>query len=43
MTEVNQAGKFLFGKGSRKIENIPPKQAALIQHIKRAVYQAGHI
>lgn len=43
--EVNQARKFLFGKGNMKIKNIAPTQAAVVQHIKRAIYQAkaGHI
>ena len=26
-----------------EIGNIPPTQTALVQHIKRAVYQTGHI
>ena len=26
-----------------KIENIPPSSSALLQHIKRAALQAGHI
>jgi len=25
------------------MENLPPTKAALVQHAKRAVYQAGHI
>ena len=33
---VNDARKYLFSKKSRQIENIPPSQSALIQHIKRA-------
>ena len=28
---------------SRNIENIPPTQAALDQHIKRSSYQSGHV
>jgi len=26
----------------KAIEDLPPTKAALIQHIKRAAYQAGH-
>ena len=40
---VNKARQDLFSKGKRTIENIPPSQAALLQHTKRAVFQAGHI
>ena len=39
--EVNEARKYLFTQKSRSIENIPPTQAALTQHIKRASYQAN--
>ena len=42
-TTVNEARQELFSKGNRTIENIPPTQAALLQHTRRAVYQAGHI
>lgn len=37
---VNEARKHLFTRKSRSLENIPPTQAALRQHIKRAMYQA---
>ena len=41
---VNVARQELFLKKSRaQIENIPPTQAALLQHTKRAVYQASHV
>ena len=33
----------MFGQGSRTIEHIPPIRATLIQHLKRAVYQAGYV
>ena len=33
----------LFTSKGRSLETIPPTQGALIQHIKRAAYQAGHI
>ena len=43
LSHVNEARKQLFAFGNRKIENIPPTLHALEQHVKRAVYQAGHI
>ena len=39
--EVNEARKQLFAHKGRTLENIPPTQAALKQHIKRACYQAN--
>lgn len=39
--EVNKARNQLFTKKSRTLDNIPPTQAALKQHIKRASYQAN--
>ena len=41
-TSVNQARKELFAQKGRAIDLIPPTQAALIQHVKRATYQAGY-
>ena len=43
LSTVHAARQHLFSRGSRSLENIPPTRAALIQHIKRAVYQAGHV
>ena len=40
---MNKARQELFSKGNRTLENIPQPQAALLQHTRRAVYQAGHI
>ena len=40
---VNEARRELFVRGTRSLENIPPTHTALIQHIKRAVYQAGYV
>ena len=40
---VNEARKRLFACGNRKSENIPPTRAALMQHAKRAAFQAGHV
>ena len=43
LTDVNTARIHLFSSGNRQIENIPPTEACLIQHIKRAAYQAGYV
>ena len=40
-TEVNDARRQLFTQKYRTLENIPPTQAALKQHIKRTCYQAN--
>ena len=42
LSEVYQARKALFAKG-RQLDRIPPTKAALLEHSKRAAYQAGHI
>ena len=39
--KINDARKWLFTQRSRSLENIPPTQAALTQHIRRASYQAN--
>ena len=41
LTRVNDARKHVFAQKSRGIENIPTTQAALVEHIKRACYQAN--
>ena len=38
---VNECRKMLFTKKNRSIDNIPPTAAALLQHSRRACYQAG--
>ena len=40
ITEVDVARKDLFTRKSRSLENIPPTQDALKQHLKRASYQS---
>ena len=40
LVKVNDARKWLFTQRSRSLESIPPTQAALTQHTKRASYQA---
>jgi len=42
LSRVNEARKQLFTH-NRKMVNIPPTLHALEQHVKRAVFQAGHI
>lgn len=42
-TDVYTARLHLFSKLERQMESIPPSQAALLQHVKRATYQGGHI
>ena len=39
--EVNEARKHLFSQNSRTLENIPPTQAAMKEHIKRLCFQAN--
>eukprot|EP00794_Sanderia_malayensis_P004942 gene4942-5588_t len=40
---VNEARKHLFTQKGRQINNIPPTKGALLQHVKRASYQAGFV
>jgi len=40
---LDAARCYLFTKKSGEIENIPPTEAALLEHTKRAAFQAGHI
>ena len=42
-TQVNEARQKLFIKGTRSLENIPPTKGALVQHVHRAILQAGYI
>ena len=39
---VNEARKQLFAKKGRRMEDLPPTQAALVQHAKRAAIQSGY-
>ena len=41
LTSINEAREVLFCKKNRSVERIPPTQNALLQHVRRAVYQAG--
>lgn len=40
---VNDARKQLFTRKGRQFHALPPTRAALVQHVKRTTYQAGHI
>jgi len=40
---LDPAKHYLFSMKSREIENILPTAAALLEHMKRAAFQAGHI
>lgn len=42
-TRVNDARLELFARKQRSFDSIPPTQAALLEHAKRAAYQAGVI
>ena len=41
ITNVDECRRMLFTKKGRTVDSIPPTKDALLQHIKRAVYQAG--
>ena len=41
IVNVNDARKQLFTQKSRSLENLPPSQEALKQHIKRACFQSN--
>ena len=43
VTRVNQARKYLFSKGKKSLDTIPPAQAALFEHSKRSALQAVFI
>ena len=41
-TEIDKARRKLFAK-RHNVQSIPPNKAALEGHVKRAVYQGGHV
>ena len=41
--DVNHAWQSMFSQGTRSIESIPPMQASLEEHVKRAAFQASHV
>ena len=42
-TDIDAVRPDMFARKQRSYETIPPTQAALVQHTKRAAYQAGCI
>lgn len=42
-TSIDAARMYLFTRKGRQIEAIPPTRAALYQHTKRAIHQAGFV
>jgi len=42
LTEVNKARQQIFSQLTRTFEYLPPTKAALVEHIKRATFQAGY-
>ena len=42
-SRVNIARVYLFNSGARLLDRMPPSQAALYQHIRRSLLQAGFI
>ena len=41
-TDIDQARRKCFAK-RHNVQSIPPTKAALKEHVKRAVYQGGHV
>ena len=42
-SSVNEARFELFARKQRTYDSIPPSRGALVEHVKRAAYQAGHV
>ena len=42
LVEIDEVRQELFTKKGRTMDTIPPTKAALVQHIRRAVYQGVH-
>ena len=40
---VNTSRQELFTQKGRAMDTLPPTEAALLQHVKRVAYQAGHV
>ena len=43
VTTVNEARLDLYARKQRQYDLIPPTQAALKEHAKRAAYEAGYV
>ena len=41
LSTVNEVREELFCRKNRSVDRMPPTQDALLQHVRRAVYQAG--
>ena len=41
LSSVNEVREELFCRKNRSVDRIPPTQDALLQHVRRAIYQAG--
>lgn len=43
LQNVNDCRRMLVTKKCRQLESVPPTEAALLQHVKRAILQGGYI
>ena len=43
LSKVNEARQELLSRKARSLDNIPPTQVSLRQHVKRAVFQGGFV
>ena len=43
VTDVNQAPQQIFAQSSHTFEYLPPTKAALVEHVKRTIYQACYV
>jgi len=41
-TSANALHKHLFTKKGRSMDSLPPTEAALLQHVRRAALQSGY-
>ncbi|VDI67729.1 Hypothetical predicted protein [Mytilus galloprovincialis] len=41
--DINESSLELFARKQRQYDTIPSTRAALLEHIKRATYQGGHV
>ncbi len=42
-SDLNKAQHYLFAKGARSFESLPPTSDAFLEHLKRVIYQASFI
>ena len=43
LSKVDEVRQDLFSREARSLDKIPPIQASLLQHVKRAVFQSGFV